>query len=180
MSGMAQGTGTGTGTGTGPRDRLVFGVILIAIGAVGLATQVLRPSADIGGWIVLIIGLGLLGAFAWTRHYGSLVPGGIMTGLGAGILASQSLEFATDEGTGGAVVLGLGLGFLSIWVIGAIVQVAQHHWWPLVPGAILASIGGALLIGGQAIDLLDYWGAVIIVVGLFVIVRAWYEGRHRA
>jgi hypothetical protein len=181
MSDTGQGAGgTAQGAATGPRDRLVFAVILIAIGVGALVLQVVQPTADVGGWVVLTIGLGLLGAFAFTRQYGYLIPGGIMTGLGAGIIVSDSFTFTSDEGTGGAITLGLGLGFLSIWVIGAIVHVKEHHPWPLVPGAILAAIGGALIIGGQAVDLLDYWGIVIIALGLIVLWRAWVEYRARA
>jgi hypothetical protein len=165
------------GTQSGPRDRIVFAVILIAVGIVGLVLELFQPRTDVGGWIVMIIGLGLLGAFTWTRQYGYLIPGGIMTGLGAGIIASESLTQLSADGTGGIIVLGLGLGFLSIWVIGAIVHVAQHHWWPLIPGGILAVIGGALLVGGQAINLLDYWGVVLVAIGLFVLWRAFSEGR---
>jgi hypothetical protein len=168
------------GTQSGPRDRIVFAVILIAVGIVGLVLELFQPKTDVGGWIVMIIGLGLLGAFAYTRQYGYLIPGGIMTGLGGGIIASESLTQLSSEGTGGVIVLGLGLGFLAIWVIGAIVHVAQHHWWPLIPGGILAVTGGALLIGGQAVNLLDYWGVVLVAIGLFVLWRAFSEGRSRS
>ena len=161
-------------------NRYVLALILIVVGIGGLASQVFKPTTDIGGWIVLIIGVGLLGAFAYTRTYGLLVPGGIMTGLGTGIILSESLTFATDEAASGAIVLGLGLGFLSIWVIGAIVRVAQHHFWPLIPGGILAVVGGALLIGDDAVAVLDYWYVGIIVIGLFVLWRAMVEGRTRA
>jgi hypothetical protein len=173
MSGMAQ------NAGTGPRDRIAFAVILIVVGVAGLVTQVWQPSADVGGWIVMLIGLGLIGGFTYTRQYGYLVPGGIMTGLGVGVVASETLTFASDEGTGGVIVLGLGLGFLAIWVIGAVAHVAQAHWWPVIPGGILAVVGGALVIGGQAVDLLDYWGVGVIAVGLFVLWRAMVEGRGR-
>ena len=174
MSDMAR------GAGTEPRDRIVFAIILIVVGAGGLVTQTLKPTTDIGGWIVLIIGLALLAAFAYTRSYGYLIPGGILTGLGAGIIASQALTFPNGEAKGGAILLGLGLGFLSIWVVGAIVRVAERHWWPLIPGGILVAIGGALLIGGQAVRLLDYWGVAIIALGLLVLWRVWADGRTRA
>ena len=163
----------------GPRDRMAVAVILIVVGVVGLAAQVFDVTADMGGWVVTLIGVGFLVAFAFTRQYGYLVPGGIMTGLGAGIIASQSLVLA-DEQTGGVVVLGLGLGFLSIWVIGAIAHVDRHHWWPIIPGGILAVVGAALLIGGQAVNLLDYWGVAIVAIGLIVLWRALAESRTRA
>jgi hypothetical protein len=121
---------------------------------------------------------GSLGAFAYTRLYGYLVPGAIMTGLGLGIVASEMVAWTTDEGQGGAVVLGLGLGFVGIWAVGTFVHLAQHHWWPLIPGGILAAVGTALLVGGGAVELLDYWGIALVVIGVIVIIRAWM-GRTR-
>ncbi len=174
MSHMARHAGGTT------RDQLVFAVVLIAIGILGLVSRVWQPTADMGGWIVALIGVGFLGAFAYTRHYGYLVPGSIMTGLGLGILASEAITFATDEGTGGAVVLGLGVGFLGIWAIGTLVHLEQHHWWPLIPGGILATVGTALLIGGGAIRALDYWGVILVAIGVIVIIRAWLRGQPRS
>lgn len=162
------------------RDRIVFAIVLIIIGVIGLITQVWQPATDIGGWIVLLIGLGFLGAFAYTRQYGYLVPGGIMTGLGTGIVVSQAVPWSSDQGEGGAIVLGLGLGFVAIWVIGTLMRAAENHWWPVVPGGILTIVGAALLIGGQAVDLLDYWGVAVVAVGLFILWRAWSESRSRA
>lgn len=165
--------------GGGARDQLVFAVILIVIGVAGLASRVWQPTADVGGWIVTIIGLAFLGAFAYTRQYGYLIPGSIMTGLGLGIVVSQTMNLASGEGQGGAVVLGLGLGFIGIWAIGTLVRIEQHHWWPLIPGGILAAVGTALLIGGGAIEALDYWGIILVAIGLFVIARAFLMGRTR-
>ncbi len=162
------------------RDPMVIGVILIAVGAIALLGQVVQLPSSLGSWIVLVIGLAFLGAAVGTRKYGFLVPGGIMTGLGAGIIVSEALTFPTDEAMGGAVTLGLGVGFLAIWVIGSLLRFEANHWWPLIPGGILALVGGALLIGGRAIDLLNYWGAVVIVIGLIVIWRAVIEGRRQA
>ncbi len=161
------------GSRGGQRDEMVFAVVLIIVGLIGLATQVWQPSEDLGGWIVVLIGLGFIGAFLYTRQYGYLVPGGIMTGLGAGIVISQAITWTTDEGEGGTIVLGLGLGFIAIWLIAGLLNVARNHWWPLVPGGILAVVGSALLVGGTAVDLLDYWGIAIIAVGLVILWRAW-------
>ena len=154
------------------RDQLVFAVILIVVGIVGLAARFWQPTPDMGGWIVAAIGLGFLAGFAVTRHYGYLVPGGIMTGLGIGIVVSQTVTWTTSEGEGGAVVLGLGLGFISIAVIGNLVRLERSSWWALVPGGILATVGSALLVGNGAVQLLDWWGGALIVIGLIVVWRA--------
>jgi hypothetical protein len=161
--------------GRAPRDQFAFAFVLIAVGIAGLVSQVWHFTGDVGGWIVLLIGLGLLGGFVFIRQFGYLIPAGILTGLGAGIIVSQSFTFPTGEGEGGAVVLGLGLGFLSVWAISAAMHLERHHWWPLIPGGILSVVGGALLIGGTAIDMLDYWGAAVVVIGLFILWRAWTE-----
>jgi hypothetical protein len=157
----------------------VFAVILILIGVGGFVLQATEGQIDAGGVIVLLIGLGLLGAFAYTRLYGYLIPGGILTGLGAGI-ALQETFVVSGSAAGGVIVLGLGLGFLSIWLIGLIVEVPQHHWWPLIPGGILTGVGAVLLIGEQADWLLDYWYLGIIAVGVLVLALAVLQPRQRA
>ena len=153
---------------THPREPLILGIVLVAV---GVGAFLLNVYPEAGSWVVLLIGLGLLAVFAYPREYGYLVPGGIMTGLGAGILASNALV-TTGEEQGGVIVLGLGLGFLAIWVISGLLHLKEHHAWPLVPGGILATVGAALMIGGQAIDLLRYWPAILIVIGFAAIWRA--------
>lgn len=171
MTGMTQ------GARTGQRDQIVFAIILIVIGAGGFVVQATEGKVDIGGIVVLLSGLGLLGAFISTRHYGYLVPGGILTGLGAGI-ALQDAYALTGDPSGGVIVLGLGLGFVSIWVLAQVLDVQRTLWWPLVPGGILAIVGGTLLIGGDAVRLLDWWALVLVVVGLLVLWRAYSRGRR--
>jgi hypothetical protein len=171
MSGMAQ------GARSGPREQIVFAALLIVVGIVGLASQILEPLPDLGGWIVLLIGLTFMGAYAYTQRYAFLVPAGILSGLGAGIVISTSVLLA-DEQTGGIVVLGLGLGFLSIWVIGAATRAVGNHLWPTIPGGILTAVGAALLIGGQAVDLLDYWGIGAVALGVILLVRTWYVSQR--
>ncbi len=170
-------TGTTQGSRTGPRDQIVFAIILIAIGVAGFIVQATDAKVDVGGIIVLLIGLALLGAFISTRQYGYLVPGGIMTGLGAGIALQDAFTLGGDA-SGGVIVLGLGLGFLSIWVLEQLLDVLRAQWWPLVPGGILAFVGATLLIGGEAVKLLDWWGLVLVAVGLLVLWRAFTAGHQ--
>lgn len=165
---------------SGERDQVVLAVVLIAIGLIGVVSQLWQPSPDIGGWIVLVIGLASLAVFATTRRYGFAIPAGVLTGLGVGIVASRSLAWATSEGEGGAVVLGLGLGFLSIIALQSFATEVRNGWWPAIPGGILSVVGAALLVGGQAVQLLDYWGIAVVVIGLLVLWRAFSTRRPEA
>jgi hypothetical protein len=174
MAQMAQGAGRGA------RDQIIFAIILIVMGVAGLLARVWQPTGDTGGWIVAAIGVAFLGAFFYTHRFGYLVPGGIMTGLGMGIVVSQGFSWISGESEGGAVVLGLGAGFLLIWAIATLEQVAERHWWPLIPGGILATVGTALLIGGGAIRALDYWGVILVAIGLVIIARALMGTRQKS
>ncbi len=142
------------------------GVILIVVGAMLFAVQLLHLDADV---IVLVIGLVFATAFAATRRYGLLIPAGILTGLGAGIL----LE---DFGVAGEpVVLGLGLGFLAIYGVDLLTD-GRHRpgrWWPLIPGAILTVVAGASGAfgeeGARAIE--QGWPILLIAVGAWLLLR---------
>ena len=170
-------SGIPSGERSRPREQFVFAVILIIVGLAGLASQVIEPVPELGGWVVLLIGLAFLGAFAYTQKYPFLVPAGILSGLGTGIVLSENLA-VTDEQSGGLVVLGLGVGFLSIWIVGTLLRAAGNHLWPTVPGIILTAVGAALLVGGQAVEMLDYWGVVVVAFGVILLVRAWFEAQR--
>lgn len=152
-------------TPTAPRQWLA-GMALIGIGLVLLAIELLQPKdAD---WIVLgSLSILLFAFYAGTRQDGFLVPGAILGGLAIG-LGLEDLGYGMN---GGAVVLGLGAGFLAIYVIDNLFG-AHPHWWPLIPGGILAVVGGAQAIGGTAAAdaVARWWPAVLIVVGVLVLV----------
>ncbi len=164
---------------TRARNQLAAAATLISIGAGSLALRAAETVPGSGSWIVLVVGIAFMVAHAVTRKYALLVPGGILTGLGAGIAISQQLP-VTDQMVTGTVVLGLGLGFLSIWAVGSLFRVTGNHWWPLVPGGILALVGGSLLAGGQTAQILDYWPIVLVGAGLLVLWRARVAARVAA
>lgn len=151
--------------------RLWLGLILIGLGAIFLLD---RLVPDIGAYLPLLVGLGLFVAFLATRAYGFLIPAGIVSGVGAGILLQQTYH------QGGIFLLALGTGFAAIWLIGSLVRLRENHWWPLIPGGILVTIGLIDLAdeGGQLADLLDIgWPILLVAVGLLVIIRALAERR---
>jgi hypothetical protein len=163
-----------------PRERrgnegFWIGTILIGLGAVLLAGQLIPETGRYG---VLVIGLALLAGFAMTRQYGFLVPGGIVTGVGVGVLLTQAYPSA-----GGLFLLSLAAGFASIWVIGVIFRLREHHWWPLIPAGILGTIGVISLAdqSGQFGDLLRLaWPIALVILGAFIVLRAARSGGRRA
>lgn len=161
------------------RDTRLAAITLIAIGAGALVLRVIDPGPAAAAWVVAMLGLGFLAAFAVSRRYGFLIPGGILAGLGAGIVVSQQVA-GSDQLTGAVIVLGLGLGFLAVWLIGAAARAAEHHWWPLVPGGILAAIGTVLLAGDRGVAVLVHWPVGLIGLGVIVLARAWAMSRARA
>lgn len=150
---------------------LIGGIVLVVIGAALLIAQFVP---DLARYVVLAIGLGLLALFAATRAYGALVGGSITTGVGVGVALTSIF---TGELAAAAVLLSIGGGFLFIWLVTYMMRMPEHHFWPLIPGAIMATIGGALAIGGIAVNVLSYWPVVLIGLGIVLIVVAYSRRR---
>lgn len=142
------------------RANTVPALVLIGIGAVLLIAQLTGVGAEA---VVAVIGVGFLIAYAATRTYGFLIPGGIMTGLGVGIVVETQAMASQGE----PVLLGLGIGFLSIYAVDALVRRAEAHWWPVIPGGIITTIG--VLVGTGRESWLEsagsWWPAILIIVG---------------
>jgi hypothetical protein len=145
--------------------RWIGGIILILIGAGLLAGQFVP---DIGRYAPLVIGLGLLIIFLFTRNAGALIGGAIVTGIAVGLLLQTQFP-----ASGGAwIPLCLGLGFLGIWVFGGLLRMPEARFWPLIPGGILTFVG-IVALGGLSSDLGQYvWPAVLIFIGLVSIISS--------
>lgn len=157
-----------------PRREWIAGLVLIGVGVLLMAG---RWLPDIGEFVVLVIGLGLLALFAVTRAYGVLVPAGIVTGVGLGMVLEARLEGAAGSGL---FLLSLGGGFLAIWLLGLLLRLPQNHWWPLVPGGIIALVGAIELLGQQGRDLLAFgWPLVLVALGVALVARA-FVGRDES
>jgi hypothetical protein len=141
----------------------VGGVIMIAIGLALLAAQLFEPAA----WMVLgALAVVFLALFAGTRAYGFLVPGAILGGLAFGVGLEEG-GYSLDRS---AVLLGLASAFLAIYVVN-VFMARPAAWWPLIPGGVLAMIGGSLFVGGTgaAEDVARWWPVVLIAVGVLVL-----------
>lgn len=162
-----------TETSPAPNKQRVSGLILIALGGLFLLAQwVPLPWA---GWMVLPALSLLFGVWGLlTRAPGLLVPSGILGGIALGTyLVNGPLTEASGTVQGGAFLLAFAAGWAL--VIGLSVLIGRAQWWPLIPGGILALIGGALLAGEagqQAMELLGRaWPLALIGVGVWVLLR---------
>jgi hypothetical protein len=158
----------------GRRQGWVAGAILIGIGLLALLGQFIE-----GDLLELIFLPGLAAIFlVWgivTRNGGLMIPGGILAGIGLGaILASGPYAGLGGEATGGVFLLSFALGWGLITLLTALFT-DEVTWWPLIPGGIMAVIGGGLLAGGVALQALDlagrFWPVALIAIGLYLLFK---------
>ncbi len=70
------------------------------------------------------------------------------------------------------------LVFAGGWFLITVLTAAftsHTQWWALIPGAIVALIGGALMLGGAALNVLEFvgrwWPLILVALGLAIILR---------
>lgn len=119
--------------------RLVFGLLLIG-GGVLFLLQNFNILPDGLGWLWALVfglvGLGFLSVFVSSRaNWWALIPGLVLLDLAVLILLGEALP-AVAERWGGAVFLaGLSLPFWGIYLVN------RGHWWALIPGGVLTTLG---------------------------------------
>ncbi len=161
------------------RQRTVTGVALVGIGLLALGGHLLPPGA---AGVLFLPALGLI-FLAWgmiTRTIGLLIPGGILSGIGLGaFLIEQPLAHLDGEARGGVFLLAFAAGWGLIALLATLVD-GRRHWWPLIPGGIMAVIGLAVIAGGAAVRVLDAvggaWPIGLIAVGLYLLL--WRKDRR--
>ena len=158
------------------KDRWTAGTLLIVIGLLALVGQLL-PSPELGFYIVPALGLIFLVWGILSRQVGLLIPGGVLGGIGLGIFLTRWLYGGVEvAGTDSAAVflLSFAAGWSLITLLSALFT-EKTHWWPLIPGGILAVIGAGLMIGGVAQQLLQWigfiWPVILIAAGIYLIFR---------
>ena len=148
-------------------SRIAAGVILIVLGTATL----LQRWLDSGNYIVLLLGLGMLIWGSLSHKTGLIIPGGVLTGIGLGILAIQGPWHFPFDGQNAIFLLCFALGWFLITLLTALFTCTQ--WWALIPGGIMALIGGTILVTNGAFRWMDLnlvYAAILIVVGLILLV----------
>jgi hypothetical protein len=144
-------------------NRIFAGVILILLGA----TVLLERWFDIGMYAVLLLGIGMLTWGCVSRRTGWIIPGGVLSGIGLGILVMNGPWKFPAVDQNGIFLLCFALGWFLITLLTALFACAQ--WWALVPGGIMALVGGSLLVTKGAVrwaDLNLIYAGLLILGGL--------------
>jgi len=148
----------------------VLAALLIAFGLLFLVSNVYAVG---GGAFLLAIGLAFAFARITSGRYGFAVPAGILLGLGAFTMLEEA-NAITGREPGWSLVL-LALGFVAVYVIGW----RPTAIWPFFPALALGTIG-LLFLGSPVLRPLAayawiaiYWPAVLVVLGLWILARAY-------
>ena len=156
------------------REALVGGTLLIAIGLLVLLAQNIKTES-LGLLFLPALGGLFLVAGIVGRQEGFIIPGGILTGIGLGVIFTQNPALAaTETAKGGVFFLGFAVGWFLITVLTKLFT-RETHWWALIPGTIMFLIGGALMLGGTALNVLEFagrwWPLILVAIGLVIIFR---------
>lgn len=162
---------TTTTASTENRNRATGGVLLIAVGLLLLAGQLIRVDHL---FLPMLGGIFILAALS-QRNPGLLVPGGVLMGIGVGSFLIDNVFWGLAEpARGGLFLLSLAGGFVLITVLSTLFM-RHAQVWALFPATIIGLIGGALFIGGSAVNMLAFlgqvWPVFLILGGLMLLVQ---------
>jgi hypothetical protein len=157
---------------------LVAGLILTGIGLGLLIFQ----FAGLAMYFPLVLGLVFLTAGIATRQAGFLIPGGIIGGVGLGTLVTMSGRFFPTDSveSGGVFLLTFSLGWFLITLLSKLFT-NETQTWALIPGAVMATIGGLILMGEKGLLILEFaskfWPVILVVIGLSILYGWWKENK---
>lgn len=151
---------------------VIPGVILLSIGIL-IGVDYASPSfADAYGGTIILGGIGLSFLIVYLldfKNWWALIPSGVMLTIA---LMTALENFASGE-SGVVFFLGLAVtfGLLSILPTGG-----ERMKWPWIPAASLLFV--AFIISIATATLLNYfWPVVLILIGFYVVYRAFRRGR---
>ncbi|MCB8965933.1 MAG: hypothetical protein R3E31_17260 [Chloroflexota bacterium] len=162
------------------KNELVGGILLVSFGLLALLGQFINLSPWMGLLVLPIIGGIFLLAGIIARNVGFMIPGGILSGIGLGaFLIEGPLNNLEGDAEGAVFMLSFACGWALITILSALFT-KKTQWWPLIPGGIMAFIGGGLLFGGAFISTLTLlgkvWPVFLIASGVYVIFKGYRSG----
>jgi hypothetical protein len=155
------------------RDRTIVGALLVGLGLFfGLAQFI-----NVGTLVLPFLATAFLVVGFATRSSGWFIPGGILAGISGGVYLLES-GWIPEAVEGGAFLLVFAAGWVLIAGLSRLFT-REAHDWALIPGGIMAVIGGLVLLGEQGVRWLDLlftvfnftWPLALIGVGIYLIWR---------
>ena len=110
---------------------VVGGIILILIGVGNLLAHWF--VLDVGIYLPLLLGLGMLAWGAFSHSQGWIIPGGILSGIGIGMLVFSGPWKIASEYQPSVFLLCFALGWFLIPLFTRLFTSCMH-WWPFIPG----------------------------------------------
>ena len=150
---------------------VVPGLGLVALGIVFLAGQFIEFD---GRFFLSLLGIGFIVWSLLSRTPGLLIPGGILSGIGLGIVLIESTwtSALNSDLEGAFFLLSFAAGWFSI-ILFSKLFFNVTHWWPAIPGGIMALIGVAVWTDGILLETIGsvgrFWPIILIVIGFSAI-----------
>jgi hypothetical protein len=125
--------------------RIVFGIVLIAAGALFLLENL---GLFHGGitllWTAILAGAGITVLYVYTinrNHWWALIPGTTFLAISLNNLVSLIFPELGDILGGGIFLGGIGLSFWLIFLTN------RNFWWALIPAGVLTSLAAVSVLG---------------------------------
>lgn len=172
------------------RGSFTFGILLILLGAWFLALQFVPAFGDwmaqFADWPIWIIGPGLIfiAAGIISGVYELMVPGSIISGIGL-ILHYQNTtnDYESWSYAWALIIVFVGIGvFLANLFRGKVRQAFEEGGPPVMTGLVLFLIFGSFFRAtfDQEPLLGDYWPLVLVLVGLWLLVKPLFRSKSKS
>lgn len=154
-------------------QKIFLGVVLILFGVLLVAAQ----WVEAGVLILAVPGITMLVWGCVSREAGWIIPGSIVSSIAAGsiVLLNTPVKTFTENNQGALFMLVFAGGWFLITLLTRIFT-GKAHFWAMIPGSIMAVIGGLLLGGNKGLQILEYgnylWAVALVLVGISILVRS--------
>ena len=153
-------------------QKIFLGAMLMMFGLVLIVANLIESNV-----LVLVVpGITMLVWGCLSREAGWIIPGAIVSSIAAGaeVLLSTSVSRMTDNEQGALFMLIFACGWFMVTLLTRIFT-GKAHYWALIPGFIIAGIGGLLLTGSTGeyiLEMSNYlWAGALVVIGLIILVK---------
>jgi hypothetical protein len=172
------------------RSSFTFGLLLILLGAWFLAVRFVPELGDwmqrIADWPIWVIAPGLIFILAGliSGTFDLMVPGSIISGIGLILYyQNETGDWQSWAYAWALIICFVGIGvFLSNLFKGRFRDAFEEGGAPFMTGLIMFLIFGSIFraMFGQSPLLGDYWPVLLIVVGLWSLIRPFFRRKRKA